>query len=89
MPIIKKYSNDQKICHVTFILPKEIADNYKQVSLVGEFNEWDIKKDTFSHKSPEGSFIAEYDLEAGREYQFRYLCDGHMWINEPEADKHV
>lgn len=86
MAIKKKYSKDKSICHVTFILPKEISDNFEQVSLVGDFNNWDIHKDQFSHKSPEGYFTAEYDLLAGKEYQFRYLCNGQTWLNEPEAD---
>jgi|SRR3972149_1487664 len=87
MAIIKKYSNDKKICHITFILPKEISENFGQVSLVGDFNNWDIHKDKFSHKSADGLFSAEYDLDAGKEYQFKYLCDGQTWLNEPEADK--
>ncbi|PIP78328.1 MAG: glycoside hydrolase family 13 [Ignavibacteria bacterium CG22_combo_CG10-13_8_21_14_all_37_15] len=86
MAIIKKYSKDRRICHVTFILPKEISENFQQVSLVGEFNNWDIHKDIFSHNSPDGSCSAEYVLDAGKEYQFRYLGNGETWLNEPEAD---
>jgi hypothetical protein len=66
MAIIKKYSNDNQICHVTFILPREIGDNYKQVSLVGDFNDWDIEKDKFSHKNSEGLLTAEYNHEVGK-----------------------
>lgn len=89
MAIIKKYSNDKKICHVTFILPKEISDNFQQVNLVGDFNNWDIHKNKFSHKSSDGSYSAEYDLDAGKEYQFRYLGNEETWLNEPEADRQV
>ncbi|MHB8871481.1 MAG: isoamylase early set domain-containing protein [Candidatus Doudnabacteria bacterium] len=87
MAIIKRYSNDKNICHVTFILPKEISENFQQVSLVGEFNDWDIHKNKFSHKSSDGSFIVDIDLTAGKEYQFRYLGNGEIWFNETEADK--
>lgn len=86
MAIIKRYSNDKNICHVTFILPKEISENFQQVSLVGEFNNWDIHKDKFSQRSSNGSYSAEYDLDAGKEYQFRYLGNRETWLNEPEAD---
>jgi 1,4-alpha-glucan branching enzyme len=89
MPIKKKYSSDKKICHVNFVLPKEISENFGQVSLVGDFNDRDIHKDKFSHKSPNGLFSTEYDLGTGKEYQFRYLCNGPIWLNEPEADKQV
>ena len=87
MAIIKKYSNDKSICQVTFTIPKEISENFEQVSLVGEFNNWDIHKNKFSRKSSDGSFIIEIDLTAGKEYQFRYLGNEQIWLNEPEADK--
>ena len=89
MAIIKEYSTDKKICHVTFILPKEISDKFEQVNLVGDFNDWDIQKDKFSKKSSEGSISTEYDLDAGKEYQFRYLGNGETWLNESEADRQV
>lgn len=87
MAIIKNYSKDKSICHVTFILPKEISENFDNISLVGDFNDWDIHKDKFTHKGTDGSLKAEYDLSTGKEYQFRYLCNGQIWLNEPEADK--
>ena len=89
MAIIKKYSKDGSICHVTFILSKEVSENFKHVNLVGDFNNCDIHKDKFSHNSPDGSFSAECNLNAGKEYQFRYLGDGQVWLNEPDADRQV
>jgi len=89
MGIIKKYSEDKSICRVTFTLSKELSDNFDQVSLVGDFNDWDIHRIKFTRNTPEGSFTAEHDLVAGKEYQFRYLGNGHIWLNEPEADSHV
>ena len=68
---------------------KEISENFGQISLVGDFNDWDFHKDRFSHKSSNGLFSAEYDLTAGKEYQFRYFCNGKIWLNEPEADRQV
>ncbi|MHB1686737.1 MAG: early set domain-containing protein [Ignavibacteriaceae bacterium] len=29
------------------------------------------------------------ELEANKEYQFRYLANGQVWLNESESDKHV
>jgi hypothetical protein len=34
----------------------------------------------------DGSFSLSADLETGRSYQFRYLLDGNMWINDESAD---
>jgi 1,4-alpha-glucan branching enzyme len=89
MAILKKYSKDKSICRVTFTIPKEIGDNFEQVSLVGDFNDWDIHKNIFSHKSSDGSFLVDIDLLSGKEYQFRYLANGEIWYNEPEADRQV
>lgn len=89
MTIIKKYYDNKSICHVTFMLPEEISENFEQASLVGDFNNWDTHKDKFSHKGLNGLLRAEIDLEAGKGYQFRYLGNGETWLNEPEADKQV
>ena len=89
MAIIKKYSKDKKVCQVTFTFLKEMCENFEIISVVGDFNNWDPNKHKFSHKNSDGSSSIEIVLETGKEYQFRYLCDGQIWLNEPEADKQV
>lgn len=89
MAIIKKYSKDKKVCQVTFTFLKEMCDNFKEISVVGDFNNWDPDKHKFSHKHSNGSSSIELVLVAGKEYQFRYLCDRQIWLNEPGADKQV
>ncbi len=86
MAVRKKYSQDSKVCQITFTLPKEICENFDEVSIVGDFNNWDVHQNKFSTKNPDGSSLVELVLDAGKEYQFRYLCDGEIWLNEPEAD---
>lgn len=88
MALKKKYSKDKKICNVTFMLPKEICENFEEISVVGDFNNWDPHQNKFSHRNSDGSSSIELVLNSGKEYQFRYLCDGQLWLNEPEADKH-
>ncbi|MFA3781618.1 isoamylase early set domain-containing protein [Melioribacteraceae bacterium 4301-Me] len=88
MPLKKEYSKDKAICKVTFILPKEIAEQFEEVALVGDFNNWDPKANLFYCMS-RGVHVVSIELEAGKEYQFRYLADGEVWLNEAEADKHV
>ncbi len=87
MAIIKKYSKDKKVCKVTFMFSKEICENFEEISVLGDFNNWDPDKHKFSHKHSDGSSSIEIVFETGKEYQFRYLCDGQIWLNEPEADK--
>lgn len=86
MALIKKYSQDKKVCQITFKLPKEICENFEEVSIVGDFNNWDPHQNKFCHRNSDGSSSLELVLDAGKEYQFRYLCDGQIWLNEPEAD---
>lgn len=87
MAVKKEYSKDKKVCQVTFTLPKEISENFEQICIVGDFNNWDPHQNKFSHKHPDGSTSLELVLDSGKEYQFRYLCDQQIWLNEPEADK--
>lgn len=87
MAITKKYSKDKKACQVTFTLPKKICENFKEICVVGDFNNWDPNQNKLSHKHSDGSSSIELVLQTGNEYQFRYLCDGQTWLNDPEADK--
>jgi len=36
-----------------------------------------------------GTFKTTIDLEVGHEYQFRYLVDGEVWVNDAQADRYV
>ena len=42
-----------------------------------------------NNPSKDGSFSAKLELDAGREYQFRYLIDGSRWENDWKADKYI
>jgi 1,4-alpha-glucan branching enzyme len=73
----------QTLARVTFVLPSSIwAD---QIALVGDFNGWDSRSHPFG-RDREGQWIVSVDLQIGRAYQFRYLCDGRNWMNDSEAD---
>lgn len=89
MAIQKKYSSDKKICSITFILPREISKNFKEISVVGDFNNWDPHKNKMTHTKPDGSASFTINLESGKEYSFKYLCDNEVWLIEPDADKQV
>ena len=88
MSLKKKPLKSKPVCKVTFALTKEQAKNASGVHLVGEFNDWDVAAAPMRHQK-DGSFSATLDLPAGREYQFRYLIDGEVWISDPEADKYA
>lgn len=86
--IKKKYIASRNICEVTFRLPSEASLKAKKVTVVGDFNNWE-KDATPLEKQENGDFTATLQLDAGKEYHFRYLIDGQQWENDWYADKYV
>lgn len=72
----------QKVTFYTHNMP-----DAETVYLVGDFNEWDEAIEPMK-KLKDGRFKATIKLDAGKEFQFRYLADGE-WHNDWEADKYV
>jgi len=89
MSVKRKYSRNKAECKVTFIMTKELANNFNTVSVVGDFNNWDIKKNIFVETEPDGSLTTTIFVLSNNSYQFRYLGDGVNWFNETEADQEV
>ena len=88
MSLKKKYLKSKPVCKVTFELPVKAAPTAMTVHLVGDFNAWN-KTSMPLTKRKTGVFNVTVDLEAGREYAFRYLIDGQTWENDWEADKYA
>lgn len=80
--IKKSFTPKRTICKVTFRVPVEWAS--KQVSVVGDFNEWDIEANKLEQNG--GFWEATLRLAPESEYRFRYLIDGERWVNDDEAD---
>lgn len=88
MALYKTYNKTKNTCSVTFELSPEAAKGAEKVWLAGDFNSWS-SVDTPMKKLKDGTFKVKITLEAGREYQFRYLLDGKRWENDWAADKYV
>jgi 1,4-alpha-glucan branching enzyme len=73
---------------VTFRLPKDAAPVADMVTIVGDFNNWDLTE-TQMKKMKNGDFKATLDLPCDREYRFRYLIDSSQWENDWCADKYI
>jgi len=82
----KRYKKSGQVCTVTFTLSEAIEA--ESACLVGEFNGWDPTATPMTH-GEDGAFRATLELQAGREYQFRYLIDGEDWRNDWHADAYV
>ena len=54
----------------------------RQVSLAGEFNNWDTKAGPM-HKGPDGAWHLSVPLKPGR-YEYRFFAD-EVWCDDPAA----
>ena len=76
----------KQVARVTFVVPNSTwAD---AVHLVGDFNQWSRTSHPF-RRDREGHWRLTADLDVGRAYQFRYLRDGEVWMNDNQADAYV
>ncbi len=84
----KSFSKTKPVCKVTFTLPLEAAQGGQEVRILGDFNEWSWENG-YKMKAAKAEFTTEVELVAGKEYQFRYLIDNHIWENDWKADSYV
>jgi predicted flap endonuclease-1-like 5' DNA nuclease len=84
----KSFSKTKPVCKVTFTLPLEAAQGGQEVRILGDFNEWSWENG-YKMKADKAEFTTEVELAAGKEYQFRYLIDNHIWENDWKADSYV
>ena len=88
MALTKKFLKSKPICKVTFKLTQEEAQSAESVQLIGEFNNWASDAAPMK-KLKNGGFTQTVDLDADKEFRFRYLLDGETWENDWAADKYV
>ncbi len=84
----KQYSKTKPVCKVTFSLPIEAARGGKDVRILGDFNHWSWEQG-YCMSAGKTEYTAEVELSSGREYQFRYLIDNHIWENDWKADRYT
>lgn len=82
----KQHLKSKPICKVTFYSPAQVQA--ETVHLVGDFNGWNETSDPMKPLK-DGRFSLVLELEAGKEFQFRYLVNGTEWHNDWEADKYA
>jgi 1,4-alpha-glucan branching enzyme len=85
--IKKELGSSTGQARVTFELPATVwAD---QISLVGEFNNWDHQVTPMSQDRSDERWKAVLDLAAGQCYRFLYLLDGNTWLADGQADDYA
>jgi 1,4-alpha-glucan branching enzyme len=85
--IKKELGSRTGVARVTFELPATVWAN--QISLVGEFNNWDRQVTPMTQDRFDERWRATVDLEAGQRYRFRYVLDGNAWLADRQADDYA
>ncbi len=85
MSFKKQFLKSKPVCKVSFRLDAAEASGAKKVQLLGDFNNWDKSTEPMTALKS-NDFTATLELEAGKEFQFRYLIDGSDWKNDSQAD---
>ncbi|BBE19147.1 1,4-alpha-glucan branching enzyme [Aquipluma nitroreducens] len=88
MSFKKQFLKSKPVCKVSFRLDAAEASGAKKVQLLGDFNNWDKSAEPMTALKS-NDFTATLELEAGKEFQFRYLIDGTEWKNDSQADSFV
>lgn len=86
--IVKRFVETEGgvVARVTFTVPNSTWADV--IHLVGDFNDWNHHSHPLK-RDRQGKWILTVDLELGRAYQFRYLVDGNLWMNDNDADAYV
>ncbi len=83
--MIRKRSLASGKVAVTFEMPASVwADS---IFLVGDFNAWSKSSHPLRQRS-DGVWEVTLELDAGHEYQYRYLVNATDWQNDWQADRY-
>lgn len=88
--MVKKEKRNEKKngkVRVTFVMPA--IDSCGCLYLVGKFDEWNNESVYRMQCAEDGTWSLVLELEAGREYPYRYRTDMGVWCNDPAANEHV
>ena len=86
--IKKQYVKSRDVYKVVFEIPlNHLPDDVKvnTVTVVGDFNDWD-ETSTPLKKLKKGTYKTTVEIKNKGEYQFRYLINGNIWVNDWAAD---
>lgn len=59
--------------------------NAQQVSVVGDWNNWDPEAQKLKKSTNGTLWVIEMELEKGREYRYQFIIDGEEWVPDPDA----
>jgi 1,4-alpha-glucan branching enzyme len=85
MSLKKQFLKSKPVCKISFRLDAADASGANTVQLLGDFNNWDKSSEPMTSLKTK-DFTETLELETGKTYQFRYLINGSVWKNDPQAD---
>lgn len=85
MSLKKSFIKSRNSFKVTFKVPEQVNPDGRDIRVLGSFNNWSWD-DAPSLKPSRGTFKVDVELEAGKEYSYRYLVDRDYWVNDVNAD---
>jgi len=85
MSIQKRVIKEKGVCKVFFKYNSSLADDGTKVSIVGDFNDWNPKKNQMK-RTKIGHFASTLQIPLDNVYQFRYLINNDRWEADKEAD---
>jgi len=68
--------------------PNSFMEKIKHISLVGDFNQWQAKKDTLTFDMEAGFWRTGLSLDNGL-YEYKYVINNKHWIFDPDNDKKI
>ena len=84
----KTFVKSRQSYKVDFVIPAEFAPEAKEIRLVGDFNNWEWKSAPVL-KNTKGQYKIKFELPAGKKYEYRFLADEKLWLNDDNADAYV
>ena len=88
MNLSKTFIKTRNSYKVSFKLPDYVNSEGKEVRVVGDFNDWNWDNAPIM-KSVKGGYKIDVELEAGKKYEYRYLIDRYIWVNDEIADQYI
>ncbi len=88
MSITKQFLKSKPECKVTFKFEKKADVMPESVKVVGNFNNWDRNAEPM-RPLKSGDFTQTINLTSGAQFQFRYLVNDNLWINDDGADDFI
>ncbi len=81
----REYPTRFMISTLALHLPK---DSVKSISLVGEFNNWQAKKNLLVDPDSNGIYETDINLPPG-EYEYKFVINGKKWIPDPMNPRQI